>query len=276
MLECHHYMDNVCVLLWFFYNYLERCRNITSQDESETNGLEARLLDVQAYLLPINVDKLLGDVRSFLDSIYALMLVFTPPEVLVTLSNKARESFGKFAERKETGKLPKLAPPLTLLEEVVPWGQTARKMRDDYIHRGKSSIAIPRFGPQDGKAQVYFDLHGFSNRPGRRDLPNALYATDNPNDLLDLELLVLYIAVPVFALQQALGESLREHYAQSLSEWKPLNSGSSAGGGGISALGVMLSRRLEVLDAELYRFRLQFTAYATQEPPERTGHKPGK
>jgi len=255
-LECQHYMSNVCVLLWFFHDYLERCRNLSSQSKTDENDPQARLLDVQSYLLPINVDKLLGDVRSFLDSIYRLTLVFTPPEVVKAIPNKAQESFGRWADRKEAGTLTKFEPPLALLEELIPWGQTVRKMRDDYIHRGKDSIAMPRFGPQHDQAQVYFDLHGFSKRPNNRSLPDALYATDNPNDLLDLELLVLYISLPSFALQHALGRWLREHHSQTLSEWKPMGDSCSSGGGGISALGAMLMRRPEVLDLDLYRFRV--------------------
>jgi hypothetical protein len=213
----------------------------------------AHLLEMQAYLLPLQVDKLLGDVRSFLDSIYGLMLVFTPP--VVHLTSKARDSFGKFADRHDLNKLPTLAPPLTLLEELVPWGQTVRRMRDNYIHHGKDSIAMPRFGSQNGEAQVYFDLHGFSKRPGIRDLPDVLYATDNPNNLLDLELFVLYIVLPVFALRHVLGDTLRIHYSQAFSEWKSLGDGAASCGGGISALGAMVQRRPEALDAQIYRFQ---------------------
>jgi hypothetical protein len=276
-------MSNICVLLWFFHDYLERCRRVSAHRRNRSRlarlvaTLPARsrpirhftnylsrwsrrdefLLDAQSYLLPIQVDKLLGDVRSFLSSIYQVAQVFTPPGYLVKVpkNERFRESFGPFADRYEEGKLPPLVWPLTLLEELVPWGQTVRSLRDNYVHHGKSSIAMPRFEVPKGAAQVYFDLHGFSKRPGQRDLPDALYATDNPNDLLDLELLVLYIVVPVFALRHALGEPLQEHHSRGLSGWKPMGGSPLAGGGGISALGVMLQRRLEVVDTELYRFR---------------------
>lgn len=134
--ECNHYTSNICVLLWFFHDYLDRCGRVQPHHEPNGHEQSEHLLDAQSYLLPIQVDKLLGDVRSFLDSAYRLARVFSSAEALSKLPQKKRfqESFGAFADRCEQSDPLPLVPPLTLLKELVPWGQTVRKMRDDYIH----------------------------------------------------------------------------------------------------------------------------------------------
>jgi len=130
------------------------------------------------------------------------------------IRGKKRESFGKFAEwavRTDAS----FTQPLSFLTELIPWGLTIRRVRDDYIHRG---VGAEPFWDHD---DVYFYPYLFHRNV--RPMPDSFYGSQQTAvgylKPIYLRKFVVYAAVPVIATELMLGRYLIELFSARYGPW---------------------------------------------------------
>ena len=155
--EERHYSLNISTLLYYFLYYLSNYRD----DERVQWDFYSRLT--------LDIGQLLTNTRSFLDSTYQLALLFSDERSLIPV--RRQKSFGKFGEWAQ-GNSQSFDKPLSFMSELVPWGLTIRRVRDDYIHRGRE--ALPFWGSDDVFFYPYLSDRKVS------PMPDLFYGLDSP------------------------------------------------------------------------------------------------
>jgi hypothetical protein len=236
--EERHYSHNISTLLYYFLYYLKHYRD----DEWVQWDFYSRLT--------LDVEQLVTNTRSFLDSTYKLALLSSDEESLVR--GKKRESFGKFAEwAKRNDK--SFRPPLSFLGELIPWGLTVRNVRDDYIHRGQESE------PYWDREEVYF--YPYTSERKVRPMPNLFYGSHPPQSPMSdaikpiyLRKFVVYVVAPVFALELMLGRYLIDLFSSRYGPWPEYEYGCSfSAGPNIQAVYELLCQNKACLESEIYK-----------------------
>jgi hypothetical protein len=197
--------------------------------------------------LTLDLEKIITDARSFLDSMFKLIWLYSDQ------SSIAPQSFSKFATWIEKTSV-SLKPPLSFMREVVPWGLTIRQLRTDYLHLGLE--AVPFFGKED----VFFDPYGH-HRPVRK-MPDLFYPREHPIKMYDghletplyLRKFVVYVIAPVFALECVLGRYFDNLFPSLYPPWPrhgigyPFQTGSH-----INALFTFIDQSKDVLHSAIYQ-----------------------
>ncbi|HMG76649.1 MAG TPA: hypothetical protein VK582_24445 [Pyrinomonadaceae bacterium] len=193
--EERHYSHNISTLLYYFLYYLSNYQN----DERVHWDFYSRLT--------LDIEQLLTNARSFLDSMYQITLLFSDERSQIP--GQRRKSFGRFAEWASQAGNRTFDRPISFMRELAPWGLTIRKVRDDYIHRGRE--ALPFWGPDD----VFF--YPYLSARKVNPMPDLFYRLESPSQTVDkinkpiyLRKFIVYVVVPVFALEQVLGRYLNE------------------------------------------------------------------
>lgn len=236
--EARHYSHNIWTLLYFFLHYL---RNYP-HDEHIRSDFHSRLT--------LDLEKLLTDTRSFLDSMLKLTLLYAE-DVEIAVKGDKRKSFGKFATWAEKSDIT-FAPPLSYMKELTSWGLTIRQVRDDYVHRGQEAQ------PFWGKDDVFFNPYTHDRHVRR--LPSLFYPSKHPNRLrtdpdlpVYLRKFIVYVVAPILALEQTLGRYFDDLFAVRYDPWPrhgighPYRTGSH-----IQALFDFIEQNSDVLDPEIY------------------------
>jgi hypothetical protein len=150
----------------------------------------------------------MSDARSYLDALYRLVLLYYPDIDTKIIPKKRQKTFGSFADWYVAhGSRHKFQEPLSLLCQLIPWGRTVRGLRNNYIHHAHKGLVY--FGEKEKEA--YFEINfgiGWSLSNRQRRLPDVFYVRNNPNNLIYLRKLIVYVIAPVCALDQALGEHI--------------------------------------------------------------------
>jgi hypothetical protein len=191
--EERHYSHNISTLLYYFLYYLSNYRN----DERVQWDFYSRLT--------LDIEQLLTNTRSFLDSTYQLALLFSDERSRIP--RRRQKSFGKFAEWASQEDNKTFDPPISFMSELVPWGLTIRRVRDDYVHRGHE--ALPFWGSDDVFFYPYLSARKVSAMPDlfyRSESP--LEAADETNKPIYLRKFIVYAVAPIFAIEQVLGRYL--------------------------------------------------------------------
>jgi hypothetical protein len=235
--EVRHYSNNISTLLYYFLYYL---RNYQADKQVKWDFYSRLTLDLE---------KLLADTRSYLDSILNLVLPFS--EDASAIPNKRKTSYGKFAEWSAQNR-PKLNPPLSFMIELVPWGLTIRQIRDDYIHRGHEAQ------PFWATDEVYFNPYAWDR--GLRRMPELFYPAEHPNRMradpdkpLYLRKFIVYAVAPIFASEIVIGRYFDELFASTYNPWHrhsvgfPFRTGEH-----IESLHNFIVENKEVLEPEIY------------------------
>lgn len=190
--EERHYSLNIATLLFYFLYYLNNYRD----DQRVQWDFYSRLT--------LDVEQLLSNVRSFLDSTFKLALLFSSEADEVP--KRRRESFGRFAEWFK-GQTVDFNAPLGFISELVPWGLTIRSVRDDYIHRGYEAE------PYLDRDEVYF--YPFWSDRKIRPMPDLFYREEPIRSSMlpllrpiYLKKFVVYSAAPVIATELVMGRYL--------------------------------------------------------------------
>lgn len=232
--EERHYSLNIATLLYYFLYYLSNYRD----DRHVQWDFYSRLT--------LDIEQLITNARSFLDSTYKLALLFSDEAAQVR--GKKRESFGKFAEWvTRTGV--SFARPLSLLTELIPWGLTIRRVRDDYIHRGLE--AEPFWDQED----VYFYPCLFNRNV--RLMPDSFYCSKHTaNGSLKpiyLRKFVIYTVAPIIATELVLGRYLIELFTARYGPWTVHDYGCPfKADPNIQALYELVSQNKECLESKIY------------------------
>lgn len=236
--EERHYSHNISTLLYYFLYYLKHYRD----DEWVQWDFSSRLT--------LDVEQLVTNTRSFLDTTYKLALLFSDEESLVR--GKKRESFGKFAEWTKRDNR-SFHGPLSFFRELIPWGLTIRNVRDDYIHRGQESE------PYWNREDVYF--YPYTSNRKVRPMPDLFYGSRLPQSPISdvikpiyLRKFVVYVVAPVFALELTLGRYLISLFDSRYGPWREYEYECSfSAGPNIQSLYELLCQNTECLDSEIYR-----------------------
>jgi len=228
-----HYFDNVILLLAFVLDDLQEYR------EGKKREWPERLR------LPLDLDKMLTDIRALLDAIYCLALLYQSDAGRVP--GTRQHSFGQFSDWYEAKSPGAFAPPLGLLVEVMPWAQDIRTLRDGYVHRGHESLVFY------GDTELYIDPSAHRPPPRQRVLPDFFYEPSNPNNLIIVEKFLVFIVAPVLAVRRMLGDCFHSTL-QTLPRWRHLGIGMPyKQGPGIFRMREWLNRNTDVLDPEVFK-----------------------
>jgi hypothetical protein len=236
--EERHYSHNISTLLYYFLYYFRHYRD----DEWVQWDFHSRLT--------LDVEQLVTNTRSFLDSTFKLALLFSDNAPLVR--GKKRESFGKFAEWATRDNL-SFRPPLSFLSEVIPWGLTIRRVRDDYIHRGQESE------PYWDSDEVYF--YPYISHRKVRPMPDIFYGSHPPQSSMSdaikpiyLRKFLVYVVAPVFAVELLLGRYLTELFRSRYGPWSFHEEGCPfSAGPNIQALYELVCQNRACLESEIYK-----------------------
>jgi hypothetical protein len=194
-----HYVDNVTLLLAFLLDDLQQYRESKKRDWPER------------LRLPLDLEKMFSDTRALLDGLYCLALLYQSDARGIPRSKQ--RSFGQFSDWFEKESRVSFAPPLGYLQEVVPWAQDIRALRDGYVHRGHKSLVFY------GDTELYLDPSAHRRPPRLRVLPDHFYAPSNPNNLIVVEKFLVFIIAPIFAVRRKLGDCLHA-MLQALPGWR--------------------------------------------------------
>lgn len=236
--EERHYSHNISTLLYYFLYYLSNYR----KDEYVQWDFDSRLT--------LDIEQLLTNTRSFLDSTYQMALLFSDEGSRIP--GRKQKSFGKFAEWAAQERDKTFAPPISFMRELVPWGLTVRRVRDDYIHRGHE--AWPFWGSDDVFFYPYVSPRKVS------PMPDLFYRSESPSQTSDkinkpiyLRKFIVYVVAPVFAVEQVLGRYLNELFSSKYgpSSLNELGFPFSADPN-IQALYELMSENRECLGREVY------------------------
>jgi len=233
-----HYYSNFFSLLSFILDDVA---------EASRGGVRQTLLGER---IRIDMEKILTDTRSYLDAVYQLVLFLQPPDDIdMAIPKRRRDSFGVFAESYDPNEH-RFQPPLSLLCELVPWGLSIRKLRDNYIHNAHQGLVFY------GDGELYFDVNlrrRLTGKPVLRTLPNEFYVKDNPNNLIYLEKLIVYSTVPVCALDQALGHYLAADLQTTIEDKSNLTSWRI-----MPEYYTILAKHRDMLNSAIYRVAYDF------------------
>src|SRR5262249_399127 len=155
--RARHYNENVRAL----FSLILDARDSTPRIEQQPSV---------GVRIALDVENLLMNTRSLLSELYQLSIHYQPSEDLILIPKSRRESFGKLADQFDEGSdyasanrkgFEKISsydfqPPLSFLREIVPWGQTIRKLRDRYVHQALESLVFF----VDGEICIDLDLKG--------------------------------------------------------------------------------------------------------------------
>jgi hypothetical protein len=236
--EERHYSHNISTLLYYFLYYLKNYR----EDEHVQWDFGSRLT--------LDIEQLLTNVRSFLDSTYQIALLFSNDRS--GIPNRRQKSFGKFAEWAIQCNDKHFDRPLGFMSEVVPWGLTIRTIRDDYIHRGRE--AWPLWGADDAFFYPYLSHRKVSRMPDRFYRSESRSRTeDEMNSPIYVRKFIVYAVVPVFAIEQVLGRYLYNFFTSTFGP-EPLHEFGFpfSADPNIQALYELVCQNLECLDREIY------------------------
>lgn len=236
--EERHYSLNISTLLYYFLYYLREYRD----DQRVQWDFYSRLT--------LDVEQLVTNTRSFLDTTYKLALLFSDEESLVR--GKKRVSFGKFAEWTKRDNR-SFHRPLSFFSELIPWGLTIRNVRDDYIHRGQESE------PYWNREEVYF--YPYTSNRKVRPMPDLFYGSRLPQSPISdvikpiyLRKFVVYVVAPVFALELTLGRYLTALFEARYGPRPEYGSGCSfSADPNIQSLYELLCQNTECFDSEIYK-----------------------
>ena len=236
--EERHYSQNISTLLYYFLYYLNNYRN----DERVQWDFYSRLT--------LDIEQLLTNTRSFLDSTFQLALLFSDERSRIP--GGRQKSFGKFAEWVQGNNKP-FDPPLSFMTELVPWGLTIRRVRDDYIHRGRE--ALPFWGSDD----VFF--YPYSSVRNVSPMPDLFYRSDSPLHTADdtikpiyLRKFIVYAVAPIFAVEQVLGRYLNDLFGSKYGPWPLHDFGCPfSANPSIQALYELVGQNKECLEREIYK-----------------------
>jgi hypothetical protein len=236
--EERHYSHNISTLLYYFLYYLRHYRD----DERVQWDFYSRLT--------LDVEQLVTNTRSFLDTTYKLALLFSDEESLVP--GTRRTSFGKFAEWAKRDNR-SFHRPLSFFGELIPWGLTIRNVRDDYIHRGQDSE------PYWNREAVYF--YPFTSNRKVRPMPELFYGSRLPQSPISdvikpiyLRKFVVYVVAPVFALELTLGRYLSKLFSARYGPWPSYDYGCPfTANPSIEALCDLILQNQECLEGSLYQ-----------------------
>jgi hypothetical protein len=95
------------------------------------------------------------------------------PKNGLRIPGRKQKSFGKFAEWAAQERDKTFDPPISFMMELVPWGLTIRRVRDDYIHRGRE--ALPFWGSDDVFFYPYLSPRKVS------PMPDPFYRSESPS-----------------------------------------------------------------------------------------------
>jgi len=236
--EERHYSHNISTLLYYFLYYLSNYRN----DERVKWDFYSRLT--------LDIEQLLTNTRSFLDSSYRLALLFSDERSRIP--GRRQKSFGKFADWDQGNNKP-FDLPLSFMSELVPWGLTIRRVRDDYVHRGHE--ALPFWGSDDVFFYPYLSGQKVSPMPDlfyRSD--SALQTAEDSMKPIYLRKFVVYAVAPIFAVEQVLGRYFHDLFSSkygpsSLDDFAcPFKANPS-----IQALYELVGQNKECLEREIYK-----------------------
>jgi hypothetical protein len=236
--EERHYSHNISTLLYYFLYYSRHYRD----DERIQWDFHSRLT--------LDVEQLVTNTRSFLDSTYKLALLFSDESSLVP--GTRQKSFGKFAEWQKKNDIA-FRPPLSFLSELIPWGLTIRNVRNDYIHRGQESE------PYWNREEVYF--YPYTSARKVRPMPALFYGSPTPRSPISdsikpiyLRKFVVYVVAPVFALELLLGHYLIDLFRSRYGPWPQHEYGCSfSAGSNIQSLYELVCQNKECLESEIYK-----------------------
>jgi hypothetical protein len=163
--------------------------------------------------------------------------------------SKKRESFGKFAEWAIRSNV-SFTQPLSFLTELIPWGLTIRRVRDDYIHRGLESE--PFWDHDD----VYFYPYVINRNV--RPMPDSFYCSEHSAagslKPIYLRKFVVYAAAPVIAIELVLGRYLTELFSAKYGPWPSYDYGCPfKADPSIQALYDLILQNKECLEGPLYQ-----------------------
>lgn len=202
--EERHYSLNIATLLYYFLYYLDNYR----EDKYVQWDFYSRLT--------LDVEQLVTNARSFLDSTYKLALLFS--DEAAQIRGKKRESFGKFAEWTLRNNV-SFTRPLSFFTELIPWGLTIRRVRDDYIHRGLE--AEPFWDRHD----VYF--YPYLLNQNVRPMPDSFYCSKQSGHgsikPIYLKKFVVYVVAPVIATEMVFGRYLIDLFRTTYRLWSSDN-----------------------------------------------------
>jgi hypothetical protein len=197
--EADHYALNVSLLF-----------NFILMEATPDNGRFAQV-DYTMYRLRIDLEKVLSDIRSFLDSLYQAILPYQRDRQRIP--GKRSRSFGKFLDWLEDNPQ-NFEPPMALMIEISEWAQTIRKLRDNYIHSGHEALVFVA----EPMAMI---LH-LARHPAARVWPEGFYVPQNQNNLLRLDKFLTYLTSPINALEHSLGEYFTQRLVDIDPNIKPL------------------------------------------------------
>lgn len=181
--ESEHYLLNISIL-----------RRLI--DEQARNNGEKQIY-AASERLRLDFEMLLSNIRSYLDSVIKMAAPYANPDDKIPTGKF--KSFGKFAVWVEHEN-PKLTPPINYFQELVPWGLTLRKLRDDLLHHARRIMV---FGVGGG---IWLNPDSNSSPEERVIMPEEFYVKDHANKLIDLQKFMVYLVTPAFALKNVLGE----------------------------------------------------------------------
>ena len=236
--EERHYSLNIATLLYYFLYYLNNYRN----DKSVRWDFYSRLT--------LDVELLLTNTRSFLDSIYKLALLFSDEASRVPRNRQ--KSFGRFTEWIKENNI-SFDQPLSFMTELAPWGLTIRSVRDDYIHRGYEAE------PFWDRDEVYF--YPYLSDRKISPMPDCFYRVDSPSPSMTASLkpiylrkFVVYTAVPVIAAELVLGRFLIELFSARYGPWASYDYGCPfKANPSIQALYNLILQNKECLERAIYQ-----------------------
>ena len=201
-----HHFGNILTVVDFVLQDCQEYRNKTSKDVPKRQRLS------------LDLERLLIDTRSFLDFLLRLVLAIKPDNKGI-ITGKRAESYGRFAEfcTKAQGPID-LSRPLQLLREVTPWGLDVRKLRDGYIHHGHRVYRVSY-----GDKEYCIDLH-FHRRlvsyPPPRAMPDLFYDASNPNNIIVVDVLLVYLIGPAIAIRNVVGACLYAELKAMRPHWR--------------------------------------------------------
>jgi hypothetical protein len=188
-----HYFNNLMTVLDFVLQDCQEYREATNKVMPERQRLS------------LDIERLLIDTRSFLDGLLHLAVAISPASRKMP---KCQGSYGKFAEHYATAdKAVRLAlpRPFQMLCEAIPWALDIRKLRDGYIHHGHESLVF--YGAKEYCIDLHFQRRLASRFPPR-ELPNVFYEPENPNNLIVVDTVLVYLIGPAIAIRSVLGSCL--------------------------------------------------------------------
>ena len=234
--KAQHYSGNISWLLCFVLEKLQEYR------EKRTSG------GVRSVRVALDLEKLLSDVRSFLDELYQVIIQFQTDRNKIP--SKRRKSYGQFCEWFLEADKPEFESPLSILCEAVPWALDIRWLRDGYTHKGHESLIFY------GDDELYLDPNSHRTPPRQKELPSLFYESGNAANILSIEKYLIFIIAPVLAIEHTIGEKLQSILNSEVQGWKHIGIGIPLGRGPeVFMMREWIMRNQDALDPSIYEKR---------------------